>query len=213
MAVRSVLAGFRRAGSLRLAVALPANVINRFNAPLGSRSNFNKKRLDWDLTSEDSDPPDYFDDWASDIDESFGRVNWGNQDPIIAEDGYSHAKGKRKRSIAKVRVKAGDGDIFINGVPHVEYFHDWAHRAYLLQPFEVTDTLGKYEVRAEVEGGGHTGQSQAVRQATAKALQKYTPKLRTKLKRALLLKTDVRRVQPKKWGRAKARRSFQWVKR
>eukprot|EP00954_Amorphochlora_amoebiformis_P018393 1325918-Amorphochlora_amoeboformis.AAC.1 len=142
MAVRSVLAGFRRAGSLRLAVALPANVINRFNAPLGSRSNFNKKRLDWDLTSEDSDPPDYFDDWASDIDESFGRVNWGNQDPIIAEDGYSHAKGickahfsapiqpvsspgKRKRSIAKVRVKAGDGDIFINGVPHVEYFHDW----------------------------------------------------------------------------------------
>ncbi|KAK9830502.1 hypothetical protein WJX72_012108 [[Myrmecia] bisecta] len=134
---------------------------------------------------------------------------------VITRDefGRAYATGKRKCSIARVWVKHGKGSILINGAPLDMYFPNITNRADVLAPFEATNTLGVFDVRAAVHGGGTTGQAQAVRHGISKALQLYDPVLRPPLKAGGLLERDSRVVERKKPGKKKARKSFQWVKR
>jgi ribosomal protein S9 len=101
----------------------------------------------------------------------------------------------------------------VNGIPYSEYFRELIQRRDVCAPFMVTSTVGKFHFECLVHGGGLTGKSQAVRMSIANALQKYDPTLRPPLKTALLLRRDQRKVERKKFGRYKARKSFQWVKR
>eukprot|EP00466_Bigelowiella_natans_P014085 jgi/Bigna1/44739/e_gw1.101.38.1 len=142
-----------------------------------------------------------------------GRIDRIRRERKVDETGAAMGKGKRKRAQVVAKIREGDGEITVNGKPHVEYFQDWGHRAQLLVPFEVLNLEGKFDVELEIKGGGPTGQSEAAKLAISKALQNFEPNHRTKLKREFLLSTDVRRVQPKKWGKTKARRAWQWVKR
>mmetsp|Transcript_6417 Transcript_6417/g.8827 ORF Transcript_6417/g.8827 Transcript_6417/m.8827 type:complete len:211 (+) Transcript_6417:191-823(+) len=174
---------------------------------------FNKERLEFDITSDETDKPELFDDWGSDLDVVSGRIDRVRRERKVDETGAASGRGKRKRAQAVAKIRDGEGEITVNGRPHVEYFSDWGHRAQLLVPFEVTGTAGKFDVELELKGGGATGQAEAARLAISKALQNFEPNHRTKLKREYLLTTDIRRVQPKKWGRTKARRAWQWVKR
>mmetsp|Transcript_24685 Transcript_24685/g.34484 ORF Transcript_24685/g.34484 Transcript_24685/m.34484 type:complete len:202 (+) Transcript_24685:44-649(+) len=174
---------------------------------------FNKERLEFDVTSDESERPEIFDDWGSDLDVTAGRIDRIRRERKVDETGAATGRGKRKRAQVVAKIREGDGEITVNGRPHVEYFQDWGHRSQLLIPFEVLNLEGKFDVELEVKGGGPTGQSEAAKIAISKALQNFEPNHRTKLKREFLLSTDVRRVQPKKWGKTKARRAWQWVKR
>lgn len=119
--------------------------------------------------------------------------------------------GFRKTSRAQVQLKPGLGSILVNGLPFDKYFKDVNVRAYVLQPFFVTNRVGQFSVEATVRGGGQSGQAQAVRHGIAKALVVYNPLLTKSLTK--LIKRDVRVVERKHHGRRKARRGFQWVKR
>lgn len=121
--------------------------------------------------------------------------------------------GKRKTSIARVWLKPGTGVISVNSKGFDAIFPTIERRQDVLAPFAVTGTYGSYDVKATVRGGGVTGQAQALRHGIGKALQLYDPSLRPPLKTAGYLMRDARVVERKKPGRAKARKSFQWVKR
>ena len=121
--------------------------------------------------------------------------------------------GKRKTSIARVWLKPGSGSILVNGKGFDYTFPTIERRQDVLSAFAITGTYGMYDVRATVRGGGVTGQAQALRHGISKALQLYDPTLRPPLKTAGYLTRDARVVERKKPGRAKARKSFQWVKR
>lgn len=123
------------------------------------------------------------------------------------------AKGKRKSSTAKVYLVPGDGKLFVNGKPAVEYFSRMVDMFKLAEPFRVTGSFGKYNIWALVRGGGFTGQCGAVRLAIAKAMVVKEPKLLPTLTSWGLLKQDNRRVERKKPGQPKARKRFTWVKR
>ncbi|GAQ90427.1 mitochondrial ribosomal protein S9 precursor [Klebsormidium nitens] len=131
----------------------------------------------------------------------------------VDEFGRSHAVGKRKCSIARVWLKEGQGTFTINGLPHVDYFPQMDYRLSVLQPFFETSTLGQFDIMCRVNGGGLSGQSQAIRHGISKALQLFDPEMRPALRSAGLLTRDPRVVERKKPGKAKARKSFQWVKR
>ncbi|KAG6551505.1 hypothetical protein Mapa_006928 [Marchantia paleacea] len=131
----------------------------------------------------------------------------------VDEYGRAYATGRRKASIARVWLKEGDGKIIINGLPHDLYFPDIDQRLQLLEPFYQTKTLGLFDIRSTVKGGGITGQSGALRHGISKALQLFDPLLRPSLKSAGMLTRDSRVVERKKPGKAKARKSYQWVKR
>ena len=134
-------------------------------------------------------------------------------EPKIDDLGRSYATGKRKNSVARVWVKPGNGKITINGRDQEVYFARPVLRLIIRQPFEVTERLDQYDIVATVKGGGLSGQAGAVRHGISKALTYYEPALRKPLKAAGFLTRDSRVVERKKYGKAKARKSFQFSKR
>lgn len=129
-----------------------------------------------------------------------------------------HAIGRRKRAVARVYMTEGEGDIVINGRPVDDYFASYLQTSERLektlnQPFYVTNTVGAYDVRARVGGGGYAGQLEAVRLGIARALLGSAAEYRVPLKKAGLLTRDSREVERKKIGRKKARKSEQYSKR
>jgi small subunit ribosomal protein S9 len=127
--------------------------------------------------------------------------------------GRSYTTGKRKDAVARVWIKPGTGKIEVNGRDSPVYFARPVLRMLLNQPFVVTDRLGQFDVWCTVNGGGLSGQAGAVRHGISKALTFYEPGLRPVLKHGGFLTRDSRVVERKKYGKAKARRSFQFSKR
>ncbi|MGE5501546.1 MAG: 30S ribosomal protein S9 [Ignavibacteriales bacterium] len=135
------------------------------------------------------------------------------REPKIDAQGRSNATGKRKNAVARVWIKPGKGAITINGRDQEIYFARPVLRMMIAQPLQVADRLGQFDVVVTVEGSGLSGQAGAVRHGIAKALTYYEPALRGVLKPHGFLTRDPRVVERKKYGRAKARRSFQFSKR
>jgi small subunit ribosomal protein S9 len=127
--------------------------------------------------------------------------------------GRSYATGRRKESTARVWIKPGKGEITVNGRSVVQYFARPVLRMLLTQPFLVSDRYNQFDVVCTVNGGGLSGQAGAVRHGISRALTYYEPDLRGILKIAGFLTRDSRAVERKKYGRPKARRSFQFSKR
>ncbi|MGE5352987.1 MAG: 30S ribosomal protein S9 [Acidobacteriota bacterium] len=121
--------------------------------------------------------------------------------------------GRRKTAVARVILRNGNGKITVNGKEFEQAFSLETHRDDILAPFKVTDTLGKYDVFANVQGGGTTGQAQAVRLGIARALEAINPDYRPAMKAEGYLTRDPRMVERKKYGRPKARKRFQFSKR
>ena len=137
--------------------------------------------------------------------------------PLRAQEldkyGRAYATGRRKDAVARVWLKPGTGKITINGRDQEVYFARPTLRLVINQVFGITEREGQYDVIATVKGGGLSGQAGAVKHGISQALTKYEPALRTPVKRAGFLTRDSRTVERKKYGRAKARRSFQFSKR
>jgi len=127
--------------------------------------------------------------------------------------GRAYATGRRKDAIARVWLKPGSGKIEINGRDQAVYFARPTLRLVINQPFGITDRVGQYDIVATVKGGGLSGQAGAVLHGIAQALSRYEPVLRSAVKREGFLTRDSRVVERKKYGKAKARRSFQFSKR
>ncbi len=127
--------------------------------------------------------------------------------------GRSYATGRRKDAVARVWVKPGKGTVEINGKSATKYFARPVLRMLIAQPFLVADRYQQFDVMATVKGGGLSGQAGAVRHGISRALTNYEPDLRPILKKAGFLTRDPRVVERKKYGKAKARRSFQFSKR
>lgn len=127
--------------------------------------------------------------------------------------GRAYATGRRKDAVARVWLKPGTGKIIVNGRDQETYFARPTLRLIINQPFGITDRTGQYDVVATVRGGGLSGQAGAVKHGISQALTKYEPELRSTVKAAGFLTRDSRVVERKKYGRAKARRSFQFSKR
>ncbi len=125
----------------------------------------------------------------------------------------SYATGKRKDAVARVWIKPGSGKVTVNGKDINSYFARPVLQMILKQPFSVSDAEGQFDVMATVKGGGLSGQAGAVKHGISKALQLYDPTLRPSLKAAGFLTRDSRVVERKKYGKAKARKSFQFSKR
>ena len=134
-------------------------------------------------------------------------------EPKIDTLGRSYATGRRKESTARVWVKRGTGKIFINGKEMVNYFARPVLQMQLNFVFDVTERKDQFDVIATVKGGGLSGQAGAVRHGLSRALSLFEPDLRKPLKTAGMLTRDSRVVERKKYGRAKARKSFQFSKR
>ena len=127
--------------------------------------------------------------------------------------GRAYATGRRKDAVARVWLKPGSGKITVNGREQEVYFARPTLRLVINQPFGITDRAGQYDIIATVKGGGLSGQAGAVLHGIAQALTRYEPVLRTTVKRAGFLTRDSRAVERKKYGKAKARKSFQFSKR
>ena len=127
--------------------------------------------------------------------------------------GRAYATGKRKDAVARVWIKPGSGKVTVNGKELKVYFARPVLQMILRQPFQVAGVEGQFDVMATVAGGGLSGQAGAVKHGISKALQLYEPGLRAPLKAAGFLTRDSRVVERKKYGKAKARRSFQFSKR
>jgi small subunit ribosomal protein S9 len=127
--------------------------------------------------------------------------------------GRSYATGKRKNAIARVWIKPGSGKITVNGRGSETYFARPTLRMLINQPFAAVNRVGSYDVICTVVGGGLSGQAGAVRHGISRAITHYEPDLRTVLKSGGFLTRDARVVERKKYGKAKARRSFQFSKR
>ena len=121
--------------------------------------------------------------------------------------------GRRKTAIARITLTEGTGEITVNGRDGQEYFPVTMQQFKLQQPFKLTETVGKYDVVATVDGGGITGQVDAVRLGISRALVKIDPEHKPKLKAEELMTRDPRAVERKKFGRKKARKRFQFSKR
>ena len=134
-------------------------------------------------------------------------------EPKIDAQGRAYATGKRKNAIARVWIKPGTGTITVNGHDETRFFARPVLRMIIRQPLVVSDRDGQFDVVATVSGGGLSGQAGAVRHGLSKALTYYEPGLRGVLKSNGFLTRDSRVVERKKYGRAKARRSFQFSKR
>jgi small subunit ribosomal protein S9 len=127
--------------------------------------------------------------------------------------GRAYGTGRRKDAVARVWVARGNGKVTVNGRDIAVYFARGTQRLVINQPFEITSRVGQFDVNVVVSGGGLTGQAGAVRHGISRALVNFEPDLRTALKKAGLLTRDSRVVERKKYGRHKARRGTQWVKR
>ncbi|HUC65772.1 MAG TPA: 30S ribosomal protein S9 [Stellaceae bacterium] len=133
--------------------------------------------------------------------------------PRLDAQGRAYATGKRKNAVARVWIKPGSGKITVNGRDSPIYFARPVLRMLLNQPFAIVERVGQYDVVCTVNGGGLSGQAGAVRHGISKALTYYEPGLRPALKAQGFLTRDSRVVERKKYGKAKARRSFQFSKR
>jgi len=132
---------------------------------------------------------------------------------IIDKFGRAYATGRRKNAVARVWIKPGTGKIVVNGRDQSIYFARPTLRLVINQPFDVAERREQYDVIATVTGGGLSGQAGAVKHGIAQALTRYEPALRGTVKSAGFLTRDSRVVERKKYGKAKARRSFQFSKR
>jgi small subunit ribosomal protein S9 len=131
----------------------------------------------------------------------------------IDAQGRAYATGRRKDAVARVWLKPGTGKIVVNGRDQEVYFARPSLRLVINQPFGVTERVGQYDIIATVKGGGLSGQAGAVKHGIAQALSKYEPTLRSAVKAEGFLTRDSRTVERKKYGKAKARKSFQFSKR
>jgi small subunit ribosomal protein S9 len=131
----------------------------------------------------------------------------------LDKQGRSYATGKRKDAVARVWIKPGAGKIMVNARDLEAYFARPVLRMLIQQPLVATNRMGQYDVTCTVSGGGLSGQAGAVRHGLSKALMHFEPELRAALKRGGFLTRDARVVERKKYGKAKARRSFQFSKR
>ncbi len=127
--------------------------------------------------------------------------------------GRSYATGKRKDAVARVWIKPGKGNITINDKSIDQYFARPVLKMIINQPFEVANRVNEFDVVCTVKGGGLSGQAGAIKHGISKALNEYEPELRAALKKAGFLTRDDRTVERKKYGKAKARRSYQFSKR
>ena len=134
-------------------------------------------------------------------------------EPKIDKQGRAYATGKRKNAVARVWIKPGAGRMTVNGRDVAVYFARPVLRMLLSQPFQVCNRLNQYDVFCSVVGGGLSGQAGAVRHGISRALTHFEPTLRPVLKKGGFLTRDSRVVERKKYGKAKARRSFQFSKR
>ncbi|MEM8588722.1 MAG: 30S ribosomal protein S9 [Pseudomonadota bacterium] len=134
-------------------------------------------------------------------------------EPKRDAQGRSYATGKRKDAVARVWIKPGSGRVTVNGRDQEIYFARPVLRMLIQQPFLVTERLNQFDVDCSVTGGGLSGQAGAVRHGISRALVLYEPGLRSILKRGGFITRDSRTVERKKYGKAKARRSFQFSKR
>jgi small subunit ribosomal protein S9 len=131
----------------------------------------------------------------------------------IDAQGRAYATGRRKDAVARVWLKPGTGKIVVNGRDQEVYFARPSLRLVINQPFGITERTGQYDVIATVKGGGLSGQAGAVKHGIAQALSKFEPLLRSAVKAEGFLTRDSRVVERKKYGKAKARKSFQFSKR
>jgi len=134
-------------------------------------------------------------------------------EPKVDEQGRAYATGKRKNAVARVWIKPGSGKISVNGRDVEKFFARPVLRMVINQPFQVVNRANQYDVVCTVTGGGLSGQAGAVRHGISKALTYHDPELRSALKKVGFLTRDSRVVERKKYGRAKARRSYQFSKR
>jgi len=134
-------------------------------------------------------------------------------EPKIDAQGRSYATGRRKNATARVWLKRGSGLIIINGRDVTRYFARPVLQMLLQQPFETTERVGEFDVMATVVGGGLSGQAGAIRHGISRALTHFEPGLRPVLKAGGFMTRDPRVVERKKYGKAKARKSFQFSKR
>ncbi len=123
------------------------------------------------------------------------------------------ATGRRKESVARVRFREGSGTVTLNGRPLEQYFPTMATRIRIMEPLNITQTQGRFDIEATLDGGGTTGQADALRLGISRALIAIEPELRDTLKKAGMLTRDARVVESKKYGLRKARRAPQYTKR
>lgn len=141
----------------------------------------------------------------------------GSTGPVYVQKldakGRAYGTGRRKDAVARVWVSRGSGKMVINGRDITQYFARPTQRLIISQAFELSNRVGQFDVMVVVAGGGLSGQAGAVRHGISRALVNFEPGLRTPLKKAGFLTRDSRKVERKKYGKHKARRSTQWVKR
>jgi small subunit ribosomal protein S9 len=126
---------------------------------------------------------------------------------------FEYATGRRKTAVARTRLYKGNGRILVNGRPYEEYFPRATLQMIIRQPFNLTRTMGKFDVKVTVDGGGSTGQAEAVRHGITRALMRVDPDLRAALKKAGFVTRDPRAKERKKYGLRSARARFQYSKR
>lgn len=126
---------------------------------------------------------------------------------------YINAIGRRKAAVARVYMAKGKGDILVNGKDYKAYFPQSNISGKLVEPFETIDVLGEYDLKVVVQGGGFKGQAEAIRMAISRALVQVSEDYRKPLKARKFLMRDARVVERKKYGKPKARKSFQFSKR
>jgi small subunit ribosomal protein S9 len=142
-----------------------------------------------------------------------GETAAADRKPVLDKKGRAYGTGRRKDAVARVWISRGNGKIIVNGKDLAQYFARGTQRLIINQAFEVSSRIGQFDVVCFVAGGGLSGQAGAVRHGLSRALVNFEPGLRDPLKKAGFLTRDSRVVERKKYGKHKARRSTQWVKR
>ena len=149
----------------------------------------------------------------ADLKDTAGTTAAADGQPKLDSKGRAYGTGRRKDAVARVWVARGSGKIIVNNRDITVYFARGTQRLVINQPFELSSRQGQFDVMCHVSGGGLSGQAGAVRHGISRALVNFEPALRAVLKKAGLLTRDSRIVERKKYGRHKARKSTQWVKR
>lgn len=149
----------------------------------------------------------------ADLKDAAGTAAVADGQPKLDSKGRAYGTGRRKDAVARVWVARGSGKIIVNGRDIAVYFARGTQRLVINQPFDLSSRQGQFDVMCHVSGGGLSGQAGAVRHGISRALVNFEPTLRAVLKKAGLLTRDSRIVERKKYGKHKARRSTQWVKR
>ena len=124
-----------------------------------------------------------------------------------------YATGRRKTSVARIWLKKGSGNIYVNGIKMLDYFKRPVHQMLVVRPLEISNVLSAYDIKCTVKGGGLSGQAGAIIHGLSRALVQYNIDLKKILKKEKFMTRDSREVERKKYGHRKARRSFQFSKR